>query len=70
MKTLQKLEATQRDAQNTQAFQAFQQTHSKTHTLEAAPTERYGIYIIIIVCVCVCVEWYYYYFCRYNIMDN
>ena len=43
VKALQRLEAAQREAENSQAYQAFQQTHSsKTATVEAPPTERYG----------------------------
>ena len=42
VKSLQKLEAAQRQAENSQAFQAFQQTHSSRTSVEATPTERYG----------------------------
>ena len=46
MKSLHKLEASQRDSENCQAFTEFQQTlSSRTPVVEATPTERYGIYI-------------------------
>ena len=45
VKALKKLESSQRESENSQAFQSFQQKHSSRATIEAAPTERYGEYI-------------------------
>jgi DnaJ family protein C protein 2 len=41
VKALKKLESSQRESENSQAFQSFQQKHSSRATIEAAPTERY-----------------------------
>lgn len=42
VKSLQRVESSQKEAENSQAFQHYQQTHSSRPTVTAAPTERYG----------------------------
>ena len=53
VKALKKLESSQRETENSQAFQSFQQKHSSRATTEAAPTERYGMqHVMVVYIVC------------------
>lgn len=42
VKSLQRLEASEREGENTMAFQNFQKRHSSKGKVEAAPTENLG----------------------------
>lgn len=42
VKSLQRVESSQKEAENSQAFQHYQQTHSSRPSVSAPPTQRYG----------------------------